>query len=469
MSASWSASSTSIGYARRLDPEFFDPRGTEVLTAVEALSSRPLREFASWASRGGSPKYTSDGELRVIKTAHVRRAELVDTPEEFVDRVGPSGDLTPTVPRRSLLVTSTGVGSAGRVFLHLDNTDISADGHVTVIPLSEPPLKAAYICAYLQSPAGRQQILRLHRGSSRQIEIYPEDLLDLEIPSLGAAQEREIGARWLSAVRSVRDARSAVRDAEMMIQEMLGVSEADLDTEPTIWSQDVRLVRTSGRLDPQFTAPRTGRLRDAISTQRFWRLSDLVARVRTGYQPPYYDEAGAVRIVKTKDVMFPSVSLAGCAMTDDQGWTDSLTPGDLLLNMTGEGTLGRAGIAPPGVADVATFAAIDVAAATLHPDILPPMYVALFLNSWMGREQTLAAQTGSSGQQHIYEAHFRSILVPVATTPTGSVDQDWLDTVVRLSERRASATTTAAATFEALDQVFIQSLGVVPDLSTIPA
>ncbi|MFJ4173083.1 hypothetical protein [Microbacterium sp. NPDC089696] len=338
-----------------------------------------------------------------------------------------------------------------------------------MIPLTEPPLKAAYICAYLQSPAGRQQILRLHRGSSRQIEIYPDDLLTLEIPSLDTAQEREIGARWLSAVRSVRDARSAVRDAELMIQEVLGVSEADLEGEPTVWSQGVRLVGTSNRLDPQFTAPRTRRLRDAISTQRFWRLSDLVAKVRTGYQPPYYDEGGDVRIVKTKDVMFPRVSLAGCARTDDQGWTDALAPGDLLLNMTGEGTLGRAGVAPADVADEATFAAIDVAAATLHPGMLPTTYVALFMNSWMGREQTLAAQTGSSGQQHIYETHFRSILVPVASTPAGSVDRDWLDAIVRLAERRASAATTAAATFEALDQVFIQGLGVVPDLSTIPA
>lgn len=469
MNISWSAGSATIGQARRLDPEFFDPRGTEVADAVEAFDARPLSEYAIWAARGASPSYTTDGELRVIKTAHVRRAELATAPEEFVDRVSVLGEATPTVPRRSLLVTSTGVGSAGRVFLHLDNSEISADGHVTVIPLNTPPLKSAYICAYLQSPAGRQQILRLHRGSSRQIEIYPADLLTLKIPSLGIAREREIGARWLAATRAVRDAKSAVHDAEVMIQEMLGVTAADLDSEPTAWSQNVGTVRDNRRLDPQFTAPRARRLRDAISAQRSWRLSDVVSRVRTGYQPPYYDDDGVVRIIKTKDVVFPSVSLGGCDMTDDHGWTDAVGPGDLLLNMTGEGTLGRAGVAPDDVADTPTFAAIDVAACTLNPDSLPAMYVALFLNSWMGREQTLAAQTGSSGQQHIYEAHFRSIQIPVATDASGSVDRAWLKTVVRLSERRASASAAAAATFQELDDGFTQRLGIQPDLSTIPS
>jgi hypothetical protein len=60
--------------------------------------------------------------------------------------------------------------------------------------------------------------MRLHRGSSRQIEIYPSDLLALQIPMLKTEECVRIGEEWLAAANGLVAARNALRDAEQAIE-----------------------------------------------------------------------------------------------------------------------------------------------------------------------------------------------------------------------------------------------------------
>src|SRR5687767_10372473 len=106
MAVNWSEPSRALSSARRLDPEFFDPRVTKVADAVSSFGAVPITEWVSGAARGVSPAYDSSGNTRVIKTAHVHRVELLDAPEEFV-AVGT--EARGVIPIPSLLITSTGV------------------------------------------------------------------------------------------------------------------------------------------------------------------------------------------------------------------------------------------------------------------------------------------------------------------------------------------------------------------------
>jgi hypothetical protein len=211
----WSQPGETITAARRLDPEYFDPRVLQVDAELDHHGAEILQKFVIGAWRGTSPEYDPDGTMRVIKTANVQRFELTSDPEEYV--VESEAVNAARIPRGSLLITSTGVGSAGRSFAYFGNEKLVADGHVTVMPLRCSDIDGAHICAYLQSPAGRQQIIRLHRGSSRQIEIYPEDLLSLRIPWPTEADRNTIGQKWLSAVKSVEDSRAYVRSTSQSL------------------------------------------------------------------------------------------------------------------------------------------------------------------------------------------------------------------------------------------------------------
>jgi hypothetical protein len=224
----WSQPGEMITAARRLDPEYFDPRVLQVAAKLDQRGAKTLDKFVMGAWRGNAPEYDPDGTIRVIKTANVQRFELTSDPEEYVAES--EAAYTARIPRGSLLVTSTGVGSAGRSFAYFGNENFVADGHVTVMPLRCSDVDGAYICAYLQSPAGRQQIIRLHRGSSRQIEIYPEDLLSLRIPWPAEDDRKMLGEKWLFVLKSVEDSRSRVRSTGQSLDSWFtDYIEADID------------------------------------------------------------------------------------------------------------------------------------------------------------------------------------------------------------------------------------------------
>ncbi|MBM7832063.1 hypothetical protein JOE59_002768 [Agromyces cerinus] len=402
----------------------------------------------------------------MVKTANVRRFQISGAPAQFVD-LSELADQGGLIPTNSLLITSTGVGSAGRTFLYTGSDSLVADGHVTVLPVRGTNTEAAYLCAYLQTPFGRQQIVRLHRGSSRQIEIYPQDLLQLQIPLLPTQVRQAIGDRWLEAESAVRISLNGVRRAEEMIEAVIGQNAGSWGTSSAqVWAEPISSVAVRRRMDAESFAPQIRSLQSAIASVGHRSLSDLIIETRKGVQPSEYSADGDVQVVKSKDVNYPEFSMASCERAHNEGWTQFLKPGQLLVNMTGEGSLGRAGVVPAGAHHA--VASVDVCTLTIDARMALPEYVALVLNSWIGRRQTSTVQTGSSGQQHMYPVHFANLLIPLPTDRSGAVDLAWQRSVVDAAEARATALRFAEMVGAELDTVFARHIPSDVDLSTIP-
>lgn len=468
-SITWTENLTSIASERRLDPEYFDPRQTIVEDALQTLSPTRLAEWAVSSARGASPAYDPDGDVRVIKTAHIRRFGLSKAPEQFVVSESDPSATPGLVPAKSLLITSTGVGSLGRTFFYHTGEPIVADGHITIVPVRGTLEDGAFLCAYLQSPPGRQQLIRLHRGSSRQIELYPVDVRDVLIPGLSEDERNRIGKLWLAAENRVRLSNDSVNKAVSAIEAHVGVTNStSLSTQ--IWVSKLNEFTMSRRIDAEHLAPNIQDLKKSIDVSGSKSLSALCRSISKGVQPEGYDDEGDVFVIKTKDVNYPEFDLGGCDRAADGGWASNfLKPGNVLLNATGEGTLGRAAVVPAEEdGDPRIVAAVDICVLDVDPAQAKPEYVALFLNSWMGRQQTNALQTGSSGQQHIYPAHLAHIRVPIRTFPDGSPDLDWQQSVVDTAAERALAMDEARKVGEQLDDEFMNMLQVEVDLGTVP-
>lgn len=422
------------------------------------------------AWRGASPEYDPEGDVRVIKTGNVRRFELAATPDEYVSSDFADSCERALIPDSALLITSTGVGSAGRSFVKLGDTSLLADGHITIAPVADENT-AAYLCAYLQSPAGVLQLLRLRRGSSRQIEIYPDDMLTIPVPVLDDKRRLEIASIWLSAAGQVRDSATAVLDAEQALAAKAGI---DIQQLPRVgglgWVESSSALRERRRIDAESATPSVERLRAQLATVGSVSLADLAVGVHKGVQPAAYVDDGPVRVVKTKDVRFPELNLLACDSTDEESWPYYLQKGDLVLNITGEGTLGRAGVIPEPLGDEISqvVSAVDVCAIRIDPAMAIPEYVALFLSSPIGRRLTGAWQTGSSGQQHLYPAHFSFVPVFLPRQVDGRPDLDWQQEVVDLATKRRVALEGASASGRALDDEFLSIIGTPADLSLIP-
>lgn len=83
--------------------------------------------------------------------------------------------------KNDLLISATGTGSTGRVEIYLGKTPTITDGHIAVVRLNKT-IKHFYILSYLRSTYGQRQLRRMERGSSGQIEMYPDDIENLLVP-----------------------------------------------------------------------------------------------------------------------------------------------------------------------------------------------------------------------------------------------------------------------------------------------
>jgi type I restriction enzyme M protein len=120
--------------------------------------------------------------------------------------------------------------------------------------------------------------------------------------------------------------------------------------------------------------------------------------------------------------------------------------GDVLLNSTGMGTLGRASFYDSDAPAVA-----DNHVAIMRPDakICLPVYLSLFLNSPAGLAQSEMFQTGSSGQLEIYPQHIRAMLVYLPKNKTGKIDLAWQE---KLADKVLAAAHTKTEARTKLDE-----------------
>lgn len=114
--------------------------------------------------------------------------------------------------------------------------------------------------------------------------------------------------------------------------------------------------------------------------------------------------------------------------------------GDVLLNSTGRGTLGRATCwrsTDPAVADN------HVTILRPNPQVCLPVYLALFLNSPAGVAQSEMFQTGSSGQLELSPSCVERLIVYLPADENGTLDLAWqqrlVDKVLAAVEAKAQA------------------------------
>jgi hypothetical protein len=258
-------------------------------------------------------------------------------------------------------------------------------------------------------------------------------------------------------------------DAEFLARLGMTVDDLSEASGDPQWSCQLANLIAARRIDAEFATPTIRRIEAGIQRAGGRTLASLATRVRRGVQPEAYAEDGSVLVLKSKDVNYPDMNLAGCERTDGDEWPVVLRGGELVLNSTGEGTLGRSGVVPPrGDDDDTLIPAVDLYVLDVDQKVALPEYVAVFLNSVIGRRLTSSIQTGSSGQQHIYPSHFAQLPILVPTKRGGTPDLEWQRNLVALSQGRVTALTAARKLADELDAFFIDVIGVPVDLGTVP-
>lgn len=456
-----STTAQELASAARWDPEFFDARYRAVSDALIRCGAQPLRTFVSNANRGTGPIYDPSGTVRVINSVNVRELELSNERQSRVTSSVLAASPSAAAKPGDLVVTSTGIGTLGRTFCIQGRDTLFADGHITILKLKNPA-EGPFLSAFLQSPLGRIQYVQRRRGSSRQVEIYPEDILSVLIPPLASYRDG-IAQEWIAAVEEVAQSCSIYPDAENSVLNAIGWKNIKSLDAPNHYTADITELARHRRFDAEFYSPRSAILETELLNRNAVHLRDFISGYVKGVQPAEYSHEGRVIVIKSKDVVKDGINLSTCDRAQPEhvdGEQGMVAEGMLLVNMTGVGTLGRAAVMRPS--EVPAVVSVDVSAWSINPDIIPVEYIALFLNSAAGMAQTTRQQTGSSGQLHLYPGHIRDLLIYVKRTRSGIIDREWHEELAAKVKQAAIARTSADVRLRGIHNRIGELVGLNP-------
>ncbi|HJQ24530.1 MAG TPA: restriction endonuclease subunit S [Blastocatellia bacterium] len=171
---------------------------------------------------------------------------------------------------------------------------------------------------------------------------------------------------------------------------------------------------STGRLDAEFYEPKYQQLEKRLRKLGAVPLASLcLESPQRGIQPEFV-EGGSVFVVASKAVRPNGVLLDDNECTNESFYYTPknskarLKKGDVLLNGTGRGTLGRASIYD---ADALAIADNHVTILRPNENVCDPYYLMLFLNSIAGQMQSEKWQCGTSGQLELYPNQIEQFMI----------------------------------------------------------
>lgn len=266
-----------------------------------------------------------------------------------------------------------------------------------------------YLAIYLSSAVGKALSERWKRGAV-QTGLLLEDMDQIPVARFSESFEATLKAAVDKSFANLEDSRDLLQQAETSLLHTLGL---DTWTPPEAKSY----VRSSsqafaaGRLDAEHFQPRFAALTALMaSAGNSVRLGEQLLFNSRGRQPEYADEG--LPVINSKHVLRNEVRYDDDNRRAAPGDGNLLIEsGDVLINGTGVGTIGRA------AAYLHEASALpDNHVTILRPnDALDPVYLAVFLNSLAGQLQVNQRLRGSSGQIELYPTDIAEFQVWMGT------------------------------------------------------
>ena len=200
----------------RIDSEYLKQ---EYLYLKNILLQKPhkyLSQLVSYNSRYPQPIYDKKSTMKIINSQYIRN--------EFIDYKNAKTGYGKVVPKESVLINSTGIGTLGRVNINLLDFDFSIDSHINVLVVKDRAImNSCFLMIFLQTKYGQSQINRHYSGTSGQIEIYPKDFNCFLIPLLPMSFQLEIEKLVKDSHKALESSKVLYKEAENLLYESLGL------------------------------------------------------------------------------------------------------------------------------------------------------------------------------------------------------------------------------------------------------
>lgn len=301
-----------------------------------------------------------------------------------------------------VLVTKTGVYFGKSAVFDGQLREANTIAHVGVLR-PKKHVNPYLLCAFLNGKYGQTQLRRRGIKATRP-EIKLVEFQDIEFPLFSGAMASAVQQTMLHSKRIRAQVDAAVlRASEVLLQE-LGLADWT-PPEPLSYTACAAEVFASGRIDAQYFRPLFAEVEARLqATGGAVELGSILTTNARGRQP-LYDELGLF-VVNSKHVRTNRVILDDNRTATEMGSPVVIQTGDVLLNGTGVGTIGRAApyLHP-------TRALPDNHVTVLRTNAVDPVYLSVFLNSPLGQWQIERHIKGSSGQIELYPNDIARIVI----------------------------------------------------------
>lgn len=326
--------------------------------------------------------------------------EGADTIAQWVDDANRRSSL-----RANDIILSTR-GSVGNCALVIpENLPANIDQDVARIAINaNTDVIPAFLVAYLNCRFGRDHIVR-HASGMVQQGLSLAKVRAIPIPLLSAELQGAVGDVVFGALGLRRSAFSGQLHAERVLLCAFGLDEWT-PPDPLAYAVKSSEVFASGRLDAQFYRPKYDDVQARLeATGSGIELGHILTLNARGRQPQYAE--GGLPIINSRHVRTNRVVLdEDNRFGIEEGSPIIIQDGDVLLNGTGVGTIGRAA---PYLHTVRALP--DNHVTVLRTDAIDPIYLSVFLNSPLGQLQIERHIKGSSGQIELYPGDIAKFVV----------------------------------------------------------
>lgn len=306
-----------------------------------------------------------------------------------------------------------------------------------------------------------QTVFKWSQTGNNHPRIHASSILGIPIPDKIVNLMPKLDKLAREAVETYESGIQSYPNAESELLERFNYNKISDHPRELYYFEDLSQLGTSRRYDPEHFQPMYKRLREQLKIKGHMTIYDIALKVNRGLQPTFV-ENGDVAVIDSKSIRSQGVVVDEDECTSMDIYSDPKNSkaivkcGDVLLNSTGVGTLGRASFYQenkPAMADNhVTIIKTDEAKCQ-------PVYLSLFLNSPLGISQCEMFQTGSSGQVEIYPQHIKRISVYIPYNKNGTIDIKWQKDLAKMVNRASLSKTNAAQKLSAAIEIIDDAMG----------
>lgn len=401
-----------INLGDRSDPEYYSKENLAIEHNLRDHHAKPLGELCTLVASAFYPAATDlyeSGDVPFARCVDCIEHPVISTlqdedferiPRWFIEQCGQ----IQKVSKGDIILTKVGTPCYASVVHNYDEIALSR----TVLGLvGIRKVSPYYLAAFLRCRYGFNQLMR-QRELTIQFQLTLERVRGVLIYQASTQLQQAVEKTMQAHIAEIQKAHAQIEQSEQTLLRALGL-EGWQPPEPLTYTRCASEAFMARRVDAEYFHPKFQALSQHIQARGGCkRLGDLLSFCQRGKQPDYADSG--LPVINSKHVRNGTVIMDKenrLAIPGQEGLT--IRSGDVLINGTGVGTIGRAA---PYLHESPSLPDNHVTILRLSKNAgIDPVFLAVQLNGLIGQMQVEQYFKGSSGQIELYPADIESFAV----------------------------------------------------------